>query len=239
MLKIKVVILMDYFYLFLKIIAIYFILILCLRILGKREVGELSIFDLVVLLIIADIASLGIDNNEFVLESYFCVGLLVVFQRLLSFLLLKKSFFRNLMDGSPVTIVVNGKLLIKNMQKERYSMDDLISQMRLEHIMDINEIKLAILETNGTLSIFRKSKFDEVKLPVIISGHIIKESLDIFDLSIDTFKAMLQQENLNLKKIIYASYHHDTLFYFQKNSNKEIELVGQEVVLRVPDTIHS
>lgn len=238
MLKIRVVILMEWLYLFLKIVAIYFILIICLRILGKREVGELSIFDLVVLLIIADIASLGIDNNQFVLESYFCVGLLVIFQRLLSMLLLKKSFFRNFFDGSPVTIVVNGKLLIKNMKKERYSMDDLISQMRLEHIMDIDEIKLAILETNGTLSIFRKSKFEQVKLPVIISGHIVKESLDLFDLKEEEFKNCLKKENLNLKKIIYASFCQNTLFYFERNNNKEIELTSQEKVLSMRDTIN-
>lgn len=229
---------MEWLYLFLKIVAIYFILIICLRILGKREVGELSIFDLVVLLIIADIASLGIDNNQFVLESYFCVALLVIFQRLLSMLLLKKSFFRNFFDGSPVTIVVNGKLLIKNMKKERYSMDDLISQMRLEHIMDIDEIKLAILETNGTLSIFRKSKFEQVKLPVIISGHVVKESLDLFDLSEEKFKDCLRKENLNLKKIIYASFCQNTLFYFERNNNKEVELTGQEKVLSMQETIN-
>ena len=64
---------MNYGILFLKIAAVFFCLILVLRILGKREVGELSIFDLVVLLIIADIAALGIDNDEFIIPSYFCV----------------------------------------------------------------------------------------------------------------------------------------------------------------------
>lgn len=238
MLRIILVITLDYFYLFLKIVAIYFILIICLRILGKREVGELSIFDLVVLLIIADIASLGVDNNEFIWQSYFCVGMLVILQKLLSILLLKKSIFRNWMDGSPITLVVDGKILYKNMQKEHYSVDDLISQMREAHIMDIDEIKLAILETNGTLSIFRKSKFDEVKLPVIISGMIIPESLDVFDIPIPIFKEQLAKNHLNYKKIIYASYYHQTLFYYQKNSSKEIELQGQKIELKLPDTIH-
>ncbi len=236
MFKIELVILMNYGFLFLKIVAIYFTLIVCLRILGKREVGELSIFDLVVLLIIADIASLGIDNDEFVWPSYFCVGLLVVFQKLLSILLLKISFFRNLMDGSPVTIVVDGKLLIKNMQKERYSVDDLVSQMRIEHIMDIDEIKLAILETNGTLSIFRKSKFEEIKLPVIISGKIIQESLSLFNLTEEEFKAALGEQNLNIKKIIYASYHNQTLFYYNRKDSKESMLEGHRVWLKLPNT---
>lgn len=232
MFKIQKVKDMNYWFLFLKIIAIYFTLIVCLRILGKREVGELSIFDLVVLLIIADIASLGVDNDDFIFPSYFCVAALVLFQKLLSILLLKVSFFRNLMDGSPVTIVMDGKLLINNMKKERYSLDDLVSQMRLEHVMDIDEIKLAILETNGTLSIFRKSKFDEVKLPVIISGKIIKESLDLFSLDIDDFKNRLSNLGLNYKHIIYASYHNQTLFYYNRKDSKEPMLSGHQIWLK-------
>lgn len=136
---------MNYGILFLKIAAVFFCLILVLRILGKREVGELSIFDLVVLLIIADIAALGIDNDEFIIPSYFCVFILVVLQKILSLLLIKVAKFRNIIDGSPTTVVMDGKLLIKNMRKEHYTVDDLVSQMRIEHIMDLDEIKLAIL----------------------------------------------------------------------------------------------
>ena len=94
---------MNYGILFLKIAAVFFCLILVLRILGKREVGELSIFDLVVLLIIADIAALGIDNDEFIIPSYFCVFILVVLQKILSLLLIKVAKFRNIIDGSPTT----------------------------------------------------------------------------------------------------------------------------------------
>ncbi len=226
------VIFVNYGILLLKITAVYIILIVALRILGKREVGELSIFDLVVLLIIADIASLGIDNDAFVLPSYLCVFVLVVLQKLLSILLLKRSFFRNLIDGSPTTIVLDGKLLIKNMKKEHYTIDDLISQMRLEHIMDMDEIKLAILETNGTLSIFRKDRFNEVKLPVIISGSIIKESITLLRYDIEDFKNEINKYNLNYKTIIYASLHRNILFYYQRNKGKGEMLKGHKLVLR-------
>ncbi len=223
---------MDYAFLFVKITAVYFILIIVLRILGKREVGELSIFDLVVILIIADIASLGIDNDNFVLPSYFCVLILVVFQKILSILLLKKSFFRGLIDGEPTTIVMNGKMLIKNMRKEHYTVDDLVSQMRFEHIMDIDEIKLAVLETNGTLSIFRKSRFAEIKLPVILSGQIVKESLELLNFEKTEFIDLLAKHGLNYKKIIYASFHENKLFYYCNKNNKQDQLEGIQIQLR-------
>lgn len=232
MLKIYQVNSMNYGFLILKITGLFFCLVFVLRILGKREVGELSIFDLVVLLIIADVGALGIDNDEFLLPSYVCVFFIVILQKILSILLLKKSIFRNIIDGSPITIVLNGKLLIKNMQKEHYSVDDLISQMRLEHIMDINEIKLAILETNGTLSIFRTSKFNDVKLPVIVSGYIIKESLELLGYQEADFKLKLKDKNLNFKKIIYASLCHDSLYFFYRKNNKEEELEGHQLLLK-------
>ena len=217
---------MNYGILFLKIAAVFFCLILVLRILGKREVGELSIFDLVVLLIIADIAALGIDNDEFIIPSYFCVFILVVLQKILSLLLIKVAKFRNIIDGSPTTVVMDGKLLIKNMRKEHYTVDDLVSQMRIEHIMDLDEIKLAILETNGTLSIFRKERFNEIKLPVIMSGQIVKDSLKLLNWDQKQFEERLKKHNIAFKKIIYASLHRNTFYYYYRENKSDPELEG-------------
>lgn len=222
---------MNYGFLLLKIALIYFCLIIVLRILGKREVGELSIFDLVVLLIIADIGALGIDNDKFVIPSYFCVFILVILQKILSMLLMKISFFRNWIDGSATTIVLDGKLLIKNMKKEKYTIDDLVSQMRIEHIMDITEIKLAILETNGTLSIFRNSKFSNVRLPIIMSGQIIKESIELLNYNENEFKKLLINNSINYKKIIYASSDNHTFYFYYRKNNKEEELLCHKLEL--------
>lgn len=222
---------MNYGILTLKIVAIFFCLIIVLRILGKREVGELSIFDLVVLLIIADIGALGIDNDQFIFPSYFCVLILVVLQKVLSIILIKFAVFRNIIDGSPTTIVLEGKLLIANMRKENYTVDDLVSQMRLEHIMDIDEIKLAILETNGTLSIFRKERFDEIKLPVIMSGQIVKDSLKLLDWEYEVFLKKLEKHHINYKKVIYASLHKNTFYFYYRKDKKEPELTGHTLQL--------
>ncbi len=223
---------MNYGILFLKISSVFFLLIIVLRILGKREVGELSIFDLVVLLIIADIAALGIDNDEFIIPSYFCVLILVVFQKALSLLLVKVAKFRNIIDGSPTILVMEGKLQIKNMRKEHYTIDDLVSQMRIDHIMDIDEIQLAILETNGTLSIFRNTRFDEIKLPVIKSGQIIKENLKALNWEEEQLKNKIKNHNLDYKKIIYASLHRNTFYYFYRENKKDQELEGRRLELR-------
>ncbi len=219
---------MFYFEIFLKVLVIYILLIIALRILGKREVGELSLFDLVILLIMADIASMGLDNPEFTIASYVCVGSLVLFQRVISIIVIRFARLRSVMDGTSRIIVLDSKLFIKNMKKERYTIDDLIAQMRLEHIMDIDEIKLAILETNGTLSIFRNSQFDMIKLPIITSGIISDEALMVFGITKEEFIKLLNRMGIDYKKVLYCSISKECLtFYF--SSKKDKELIGHKV----------
>ena len=114
------------------------------------------------------------------------------------------------------------------MKKERYTIDDLIAQMRLEHIMDIDEIKLAILETNGTLSIFRYSQFNEVKLPIINSGIIQKEALEIFNLTKEKFLKILEKSDINYKEVLYCSITNDHLLVYY-SSKIDKELIGHKV----------
>lgn len=217
---------MNYYWIIAKIVIIYFILIAILRVLGKREVGQLSIFDLVILLIIADIASIGIDNDEFFWTSLLCLLVLAVLQKLLSLALLHFAKLRNVCDGNPTIIVYEGVLKVKNMKKELYTIDDLVCQMRLEHIMDISEIKMAILETNGTLSIFKNYPHHEVIMPVILSGEYIQDNLECINLEQEKIDRALIQANIEVKKIIYASYFEGFLTYYYKNSSKVQDIKG-------------
>ena len=192
--------------------------------LGKREVGELSIFDLVILLIIADIASLGMDNDDFFIPSILCLFVLVILQKILSLCLLKISRLRGIIDGKPTIIIYDGILKIKNMERELYTMDDLVSQMHLEHIESISEIRLAILETNGTLSIFRKTRFNNSMLPIVISGDLVVENIKVIGInSMDILQAF-KYNNLDLKKIIYADYVDGKINFFYRKNRKEEDL---------------
>lgn len=216
---------MSYLIISLKIIVIYFLLILILRVLGKREVGQLSIFDLVILLIIADVAAIGIDNNDFFLESILCLVILTILQKLVSLILLNNSKLRSIFDGKPTVIVYNGELKYKNMKKEFYNIDDLIVQMRVNNILDINEIKLAILETNGKLTIFKKKEHDVISYPLIASGNYVKDTLEILNISLDDINNLFKNYNLNIKDILYASYSKGVISYYEKEKeDKDIKV---------------
>lgn len=205
---------MNYLEISIKVILIYFILVLLLRFLGKREVGQLSVFDLVIVLIIADIASIGIDNNEFFLPSLLCLLILAILQKILSKLLLHNGFLRELFEGKPTIIVFEGKIFLKNMKKESLLIDDLISQMRMNKITDINQIRLAVLENNGLLSIIKKTDEDVVYIPLIYSGQIIKENLIMVNINKKYLIEFLKMYNLNYKKILYLAIRNNELLIY-------------------------
>lgn len=220
---------MNFGWIFVKIIIIYFFLILLLRVLGKREVGQLSIFDLVVLLIIADIASLGVDNDEFFWVSLFCLLLLALLQKILSLALLKIARLRRVVDGNPTIIVYDGKINIANMKTELYTIDDLVNQMRSEHIMDVNDIKLAILETNGALSIFKRDDNQCLAMPIILSGEYVVENLECIDVSQEKINNVLYANNLKLRNIIYGSLCDGYLTYYYKDNGK-VEIIEGNIL---------
>lgn len=208
---------MEYLFMILKTTIFFLVLIVILRILGKREVGEISVFDLVVLLIIADIATLGIDGKMsetlVVIVSLFTLLLL---QKLMSFLTVKFPFVRSLVEYKPSIIIYNGALNMREMKRQSYTIDDLITQVRGNGIMDLGEVKMAILESSGDLSVYKKSNYDRLSLPVVISGHIVKESLEYLHLKEEDVLNYLQKNNFNLKKVHYLSSDGKSYFWLKE-----------------------
>lgn len=208
---------MEYLFMILKTTIFFLVLIVILRILGKREVGEISVFDLVVLLIIADIATLGIDGKMsetlVVIVSLFTLLLL---QKLMSFLTVKFPFVRSLVEYKPSIIIYNGALNMREMKRQSYTIDDLITQVRGNGIMDLGEVKMAILESSGDLSVYKKNNYDRLSLPVVISGHIVKESLEYLHLKEEDVLNYLQKNNFNLKKVHYLSSDGKSYFWLKE-----------------------
>ena len=139
--------------------VIYLVILLLFRIMGKREVGELSVLDLVVSIMIGDIAVLSFEELEkpFIRQTI-PMFVLAILQITLAFASLKSVRFRNIMDGKPQIIINQGKIDEKAMRRQRYNFDDLLTQLREQGIIDINEVQFAILETTGRLSMIKKTE---------------------------------------------------------------------------------
>ena len=171
---------MAYFTVLWKTLLFYFLITVIYRIMGKREVGELSIMDLIVSIFIAELAAISIDNyKENIFISIVPILALVVLQLVISRISLKNAKIRSILDGDPSMIIERGKVNFKEMLQQRYNLDDLLVQLRSRGIKSIEEVDYAILETSGKLSVFRKD--DDKKrvypLPIIIDGKIQKDVL--------------------------------------------------------------
>ena len=200
----------------LKTIFLYFFIVLAYRIMGKKEVGELSIIDLIVTILIAELAAICIeDYKSSMLISIIPIVSLVIIQILLSYITLKNSKIRNFIDGKPSVIIKAGKICFNQMTKLRYSLDDLISQLREKGIKSIEEVDYAVLENTGTLSVFQKTK--DYPLPIILDGVIDYQVLKEIKKDTVWVYNLLNSKNLNLEDVFYAFYTKDKTYIIKKS----------------------
>jgi len=188
---------------------------------GKREIGELSIIDLIVFLMIAEIIALAIEDIESpLIHSVIAVFLLVFLQKLLSYISLKNAKVRDKIEGTPSVIIANGKVDYAEMKKQSYTFNDLMNQLRDKDVRSISEVDYAILEVGGTLSVFKKADSLISPLPVIISGNFIKENFKFLDIDEIKVKELLKEQGyVDIKKILYANYENDELFIIKIDAN--------------------
>ncbi len=146
----------------LRTIFMYFFIFLVMRTMGKREIGKLSVFDLVISIMIAEIAVIVIESTEKTLMTAIApIVLLVLIQIGIAFLSLKSRTMRVVFDGKPSVLIQNGHLNRKEMLRQRYNLDDLMTQLRENQVSDLDEVKMAVLESTGKLSVIRKDESNE------------------------------------------------------------------------------
>ncbi|ENQ3077906.1 DUF421 domain-containing protein [Bacillus multifaciens] len=168
-----------------RTILLYSVMLIIFRLMGKREIGELSVLDLVVFIMLGEMAVIAIENmDKAIWHQLVPMVLIMVIQIVLSFVSLKNQRIRHILEGEPAIIVREGKIDEKQMRKQRYNMDDLLMQLREQSIGDIRDVEYAILEPSGRLSVFEKQKSKKSKndtplfsIPLIIDGEIQKKHL--------------------------------------------------------------
>lgn len=198
-----------------KTIFLYFFIIVVYRIMGKKEVGKLSIIDLIVSVLIAELVALSIekpDNSIFM--SIIPIATLVLIQLAMGYITLKSNSIRNVVDGKPTVIIKNGKLNFNEMTKLRYSLDDLIMQLREQGISSIEEVNYAVLENDGKLSIFDST--NEYPIPLILDGCINREVLKEIKKDEEWLYELLRRKNVALEDVFYAFYTDKKTFIIKK-----------------------
>ncbi len=215
---------MDLFFVVVRTIFFYLFVIIILRLMGKREIGQLSIQDLVVSLLIAELVAISIENyKDSMLLTIFPILILLFFELLTGFLSLKFNKFRNIMDGKPSLIINRGKINYKEMMKQRYSLDDLMLELRNNNIKNLKDVEYAVLENNGRLNIFKYSFLgldNDNPFPLILDGVIQKDTLDYIEKDEKWLNKYLNDNNLEKKDIFYAFYKNKKIYVIKRNELK-------------------
>ncbi|MCL2313481.1 MAG: DUF421 domain-containing protein [Firmicutes bacterium] len=200
---------------------------------GKRQISELETSELVITFLISDIASIPMQNSSQPLVSGLIpIAVLVCLEIVMSILMMKNSKFRRLTCGSSVLVINDGKLNQKELQKMRMSIDDLYGQLRQMNVFSIEDVAFAVMETNGKLSVLKKSEKQPpdastlgITVPettldfvVITDGEINDFSLSLCKLNRDWLDGILQGKNINI----------DEIFIMTANKDKKFNIIKKE-----------
>ena len=207
---------MEYVKILLRMSFFYFFIILIYRVMGKREVGQLGIVDLIVSILIAELVAISVeDADKSILSSIIPILSVVILQMVLSYVSLKSEKVRNLLDGKPTFIIKNGKVNYQQMVRQKYNLDDLLTQLREKGYRNIEEVEYAVLENNGTLSTFsynNKRNKSPIPMPIILDGKIQYDTLKEMNRDSTFVKRILEDKKIKLEDIFYAFYKDNNVF---------------------------
>lgn len=217
------VIFMVLFKVVIRTLFFYFFITISYRLMGKREVGQLGVIDLIVSILIAELVAISIENHsEPIYLTIVPIVVLVLLEILLAYISIKSRSLRIILEGKPSLIISNGKINYHEMVKQRYTLDDLLISLRQKEIRDITEVEFAFLEPNGKLSIFKYKPFkikSTYPLPIILDGKIDEESLKNIKKDKAWINNIMDNNNVLLEEVFYAFYKSKKLYFIKKGES--------------------
>lgn len=219
-----------------RTLILYTTVVLCLRIMGKRQIGELQPSELVVAIMISDVATVPIEALDIpLLSGIIPVLTLLLAEVITSYLSLKSRFIRKFIMGEPSVVIYNGVICEKELEKQRFNLNDLLEELRLLGLFDISDVYIAVLETSGKLSVIPKTSARSVTvddmglknvrregLPctVIMDGRFNQAEVKRSGHSKDYIVKVLNNKGIKSPKDVFiASIDEEGEMFVQKKSN--------------------
>ena len=222
-----------------RTLILYILIIFTMRVLGKRQIGELQPAELVITILLSEIIVIPMQDTEIPLvNTLIPVFVLSGFEMLVSFIGMKSIKFRSVMQGNPVIVIRDGKLNAKKLKELRFTTDDLAEALRKKDIFDISEVQYAIVETDGTLPFCTRENQPATKselkintpkssLPCIVisDGRIIKTDFAECNTDSDKIKAILKDKHLNEEDVMLMTLDKDGNINILKRTRKMKRLI--------------
>ncbi|HEX3018493.1 MAG TPA: DUF421 domain-containing protein [Caproicibacter sp.] len=219
---------------FIRTLLLYIVVVVAVRLMGKRQISELQTSELVVTLLISNLASVPMqDTGQPLISGLIPIAVLVMSEITVSGLMLKSSKFRRVITGRPIIVIYDGKIQQSEMRRLRMTTEDLFEQLRQKDVFSIQDIAYAIVETNGKMSVIKKpdkeqptagalsvAQQDKGLETVVISDGVISDlSLTLCRQSKEWLESVLESQNLTLKEV----------FLMTANANGDFFIVRKDV----------
>ncbi|MEW6183996.1 MAG: DUF421 domain-containing protein [Bacillota bacterium] len=218
-----------------RTVLIYFVVLIMIRLMGKREIGQLSPFDFVVAIIIAEVAALPMESTDIpLLRGLLPLFILAFLEIAFSYAALHSRWLRQVMCGSPQVVIKDGQILRAEMRRARYNIDDLLSQLREKGYLDPGEVAFAVLENSGRLSVVPRSdnrpvirkdlglgsgsdtRDEELPYILVADGEVLTRNLSAIGRDGTWLEKELQKRGLTSEQVFLATYSRDRGFFVSK-----------------------
>lgn len=196
----------DIFILTYKTLILYLLLMVCIRIMGKRQIGELEVSEFISTLLLSEIAAIPIAERDIpIFNAILPLLTILALEIIVSFITLKSRILQRLIDGTPTLLMSKGKLLLKNLKKNRITIDEILSELRIQGIPDISQVSYIILELNGQISAFPTANSNEsceLSHPLIIDGEIYEKRPKDTNIDEKSIQDILSRAKINIKDVL-------------------------------------
>lgn len=201
---------------YIRTIIIYFSLIASVRIMGKRQIGELQVSEFIITVMLSEIAAAPITDTSIPLRhALIPMLILLTIELIISYLLMKSNFLRRLFHGEPTLLIRKGELIQSNMRRNRIELEELLTELRQKGFSSISEVRYAILEDNGKLSVIPNASDRPatpcdlgmqpsdpgIAHPLIVDGYILKENFPLANWSENKLRTYLTKKKLSAEDV--------------------------------------
>lgn len=212
----KIFLVISVFTTVIRTLILYILVMVAMRLMGKRQIGDMQPSELVVTILISEIASVPIqDTTQPIIVSIVAIFALVAFEIVLTIITMKSNVLNNITNGKSALVIKEGRILQSQLKKMRLTIADLLELLRTQNIFDLQEVSYAVLETNGTLNVLQKPQYrparvmdctkvsepDSYPSLVISDGKLLKRGMQEANIDPYEVRKILSAKHTNQKDV--------------------------------------
>ena len=215
-----------------RIVTIMLLFLVMTLLTGRRKIGEIPVFDFLVVITLASVVGADIADPEIKhLPTAYAVVLIILIQYLYGALIIKNRKLGKLLTFEPVVVIENGQFVKSSLRGLKYSVDTILTMLREKGVFDLNEVEFAVMESTGQLSVLKKSQYQPItarekklntdykglSIPLIVEGEVYLENLLKLNLSKEWLSEQLEKSNIDSEKnVFYAAINSEGQLYISK-----------------------